>query len=389
MRLVPAISLLVLLATSAPATSVAAPSPSPSPAPPETGAALYARYCGVCHGASMEGHAADNAPSLANPTFRSTATDAFLRAAIDRGRAGTAMAGYGQAFGGPLGPAEVTALITHIRGGIRAPRLPRKPANGNASNGGALYATHCQSCHGTSEQRASAVHLANAMFLATAGDAYLRAAIVLGRPGTPMKAWNDTLSAAEIEDVVTYVRSLARPVPPAPVVPAPVAGGAQEPAIENVPVVVNPDGEQAELTLRDDRYASVADVAKAYHEKRRLVFVDARTTSDYLRMHIAGAVSIPYFNMRDIDKIPNDGTWVISYCACPHHVSGIIVDELRKRGYAHSAVLDEGIFVWQQQGNPVVAAEGQLPFPAPPSAGAAPPVIPHVGVGEMLQPPPR
>jgi cytochrome c oxidase cbb3-type subunit 3/ubiquinol-cytochrome c reductase cytochrome c subunit len=69
---------------------------------------------------------------------------------------------------------------------------------------------------------------------------------------------------------------------------------------------------------------------------------------------------------------------VISYCACPHHVSGIVVDELRKRGYLHSAVLDEGIFVWQQQGNPVVAAEGQLPVAAPPVMGARP-LVPSPG----------
>jgi rhodanese-related sulfurtransferase len=131
-------------------------------------------------------------------------------------------------------------------------------------------------------------------------------------------------------------------------------------------VVLNPTGEHADFTLRSDRYVSVADVGKAYDEKRRLVIIDARTTSDYLRLHIAGAISIPYFDMGGLANIPNDGTWIIAYCACPHHVSGIVVDELRKRGYQHSAVLDEGVFTWQQQGHPVVAAVGQLPFPAPP-----------------------
>jgi cytochrome c oxidase cbb3-type subunit 3 len=179
-----------------------------------------------------------------------------------------------------------------------------------------------------------------------------------------MEAWRTKLAPKEIEDVVAYVRSLARAVPP----PPPWAGGAGDaPAIEDVPIVINPSGAPAELTLKQDRYVSVADVAKAYDEKRRLVIVDARTSSDYMRMHVAGAVSIPYFHMNDVEKVPNDGTWVVVYCACPHHLSETVMDEFRKRGYAHTAVLDEGIFAWQQQGHPMVVAPGQLPIAAPPT----------------------
>ena len=105
-------------------------------------------------------------------------------------------------------------------------------------------------------------------------------------------------------------------------------------SLEHTPIVINPGGAQASFTLREDRYVSVADLAKAYEEKRRLVIVDARTPSDFLRLHITGAISIPYFDMRGIDHVPNDGTWVVAYCACPHHVSGIVMEELRKRGYA-------------------------------------------------------
>jgi cytochrome c oxidase cbb3-type subunit 3/ubiquinol-cytochrome c reductase cytochrome c subunit len=49
---------------------------------------------------------------------------------------------------------------------------------------------------------------------------------------------------------------------------------------------------------------------------------------------------------------------VLAYCACPHHASGIIVDELRKRGFKHTAVIDEGILFWHQQGYPVEACGG-------------------------------
>lgn len=357
---------------------------SPGDARRQDGERIYATYCLTCHGARMEGYGADNAPSLASPTFRDTASDAFLRAAIERGRAGTAMAGYGRTVGGPLAPGDVDALLAYIRSGAAAPKsLPRKPSTGSATKGRQVYADHCQSCHGTAEQRSTAVHLANAMFLASASDAFLRAAIVRGRPGTPMEAWGAKLSPPEIEDVVAYVRSLARAVPRVPPQPARATAPAGVVSIDGVPVLLNPAGEPASFSLREDRYVSVADVAKAYDEKRRLVIVDARTPSDYLRLHIAGAVSIPYFDMHELAKIPNDGTWVVAYCACPHHVSGIVVDELRKRGYPHTAVLDEGVFLWQQQGHPVDVANGQLPIAAPPPQGALMPLPRTLGDDEQ------
>lgn len=327
------------------------------------GAALYAKYCALCHGANLEGYAADNAPALASPTFRATASTAFLQAAIERGRAGTAMAGYGTEVGGPLAPAEVDTLITFIRDGAGAPPvLAPKASTGDVAKGGRVYAAQCETCHGTATQRGNAVHLANPMFLASASDAFLRVAIVEGRPGTVMEAWKDKLSAGEIEDVIAYVRSLARPVPAAPVVPPSPA--------PMLPVVIHPEGMAPDFALRLGRYASVADVAKAYAEKRRLIMIDARPTSDYLRLHIPGAISVPYFDMRDLDKVPNDGTWVVSYCVCPHEESGRILEELRKRGYPNTAILDEGLFVWTKQGHPTAAADGQLPIAAPPAKAA-------------------
>src|SRR6478672_5514888 len=79
----------VLVVATAPAATAAAPTPDPA-----AGAALYKQFCALCHGANLEGYKADNAPALASPTFRRTASDAFLQAVIEHGRAGTAMAGY-------------------------------------------------------------------------------------------------------------------------------------------------------------------------------------------------------------------------------------------------------------------------------------------------------
>jgi cytochrome c oxidase cbb3-type subunit 3/ubiquinol-cytochrome c reductase cytochrome c subunit len=94
-------------------------------------------------------------------------------------------------------------------------------------------------------------------------------------------------------------------------------------------------------------------VKKALDEKRRLVIVDARSPADWVDMHIPGAISGPYYDDAALARIPNDGSWVIAYCACPHHASGEVVDKLRGRGFKHAAVLDEGILVWKQKGYPV------------------------------------
>jgi cytochrome c oxidase cbb3-type subunit 3/ubiquinol-cytochrome c reductase cytochrome c subunit len=97
-----------------------------------------------------------------------------------------------------------------------------------------------------------------------------------------------------------------------------------------------------------------------------------------LNLHIVGAISTPYYDKKSLDDIPNDGTWVLAYCACPHHVSGQVVEELRKRGYKHTAVIDEGVFAWQQKKYPVVAAPGMSPPPAPPPAPPPHPLPPVV-----------
>ncbi|HEX4403770.1 MAG TPA: rhodanese-like domain-containing protein, partial [Polyangia bacterium] len=212
----------------------------------------------------------------------------------------------------------------------------------------------------------SAVHLANSVFLATASDAFLRFAVESGRPPTSMVPWKETLRPQQIDDVVAYVRSLAvSPAPPPPVaVPWTPRHG---------PFILNPKGRAPDFTLKEDRYVSIDDVKKALDEKRRLIIADARPPSDYQSLHITGAISTPYYEAKALDDLPkDDNTWVLAYCACPHHVSGQVVDELRKRGYKHTAVIDEGIFAWQHKGYPVVAAPGTLPSPAPPPAAPPP-----------------
>jgi cytochrome c oxidase cbb3-type subunit 3 len=318
------------------------------------GAQVWGRYCALCHGPQAMGYVADNAPSLVTTTFLATASDDFLRAGIARGRPGTAMAGYGKAVGGPLDDTRVDQLIAFIRNGAPAPApLPSTPVTGDVARGAVVYKEKCQECHGTPDTRGEAIHLANPVLLETASDAFLRHAVAFGRPGTKMIAFAGTLPESDIDAVVAHLRSLAKPDPGKAV--KPVVDPTATPATK---VVINPKGKAPSFTPRDDRYVPAAQVKKALDQKRRIIILDARAPSDWIRMHIPGSVSAPYYDLSRLDAIPNDGTWVITYCACPHHASGILVDELRKRGVKNAAILDEGILVWQRLGFPVVDADG-------------------------------
>jgi cytochrome c oxidase cbb3-type subunit 3/ubiquinol-cytochrome c reductase cytochrome c subunit len=331
------------------------------------GAALYASLCTHCHGADATGYRADDAPSLVNPTFLESASDEQLRRSISDGRPGTAMAAYAKERGGPLAAEDISKIVGWLRSrGPEARPLPRREP-GDAKRGQPLYAASCEGCHGNATARGDAVHLGNARFLEAASDSFLDYAVRHGRPGTPMQAWADKLTDAQIADVVAHVRSFQTANPPG-LLPPPT--GAE-------PIVVNPKGGAPRFEPRstpcppnqkcvlDERFVSIDQVKKALDAKQRMVLIDARPPSDWMRVHIPGAVSIPYHDLRRLDEVPNDGTWVVAYCACPHHLSGDVVEALRRRGVKRAVILDEGILEWHRRGYPVVAAPGVERPPQP------------------------
>lgn len=320
------------------------------------GAELYTRYCALCHGKELTGYAADNAPSLVSTTFLESATDYFLSDAIVQGRPGTAMGAYGRSKSGPLEDGDVRDLVAFIRShGGPAQVLPRGTLHGDPVHGTIVYQAECEKCHGTERQKMSALSLFNQAFLASAPLDFLRYAVVNGRAPTPMPAFAKTLSPQDIEDVITFVSSKQT---------APKLSVPQE-VPKDLPVVINPKGKPPKFTLRDERFVSADEVKQALAEHRRLVIVDARSPSDWIGFHIPGSISAPYYQTKELERIPNDGTWVIAYCACPHHASGAVVDALRERHYQHTAVLDEGILVWKSRGYPLAGSDTTTPTPAP------------------------
>lgn len=341
--------------TPAPAAERALASASDNPRV-VAGRALYERYCQLCHAPDGSGYAADNAPSLVSRTFLESASDAFIAEGIRVGRSNTAMGAYGKARGGPLDDEEIDKLVAYLRSrGPAAKALPSAPTAGNPKNGAVLFDRSCRECHGSPAKRGNAVLLENPELLASASTEFLRYAIVHGRPPTPMPAFSGKLLPAEIEDVLAYLQ-MRFPAAPAsapvknPVVPV------------DLPVVVNPKGGKPTFTLRDGRFVSAEQVKNALAQNKRMVLVDARSPSDWIQFRIPGAISLAYYDAEQLARIPNDGTWVIAYCACPHHASGEVVDALRRKNYPNTAVLDEGILFWKDRGYPL-AGEAVVPTP--------------------------
>jgi len=320
--------------------------PDAAPSPVETaarGKSLYDTYCGFCHGASGQGYKADQAPALANDDLLTVATDEYLRETIMKGRPGTTMSAWSVARGGPLAPPDAAAIVTYLRTWQKRPSAPpdARVVSGNAAAAGGTYTGLCANCHGVRGRNGKYNALANHELLTAASDGFLAITIEHGRAGTPMAAFGGKLSKTQIDDLVALLRSWKIPPEELPDLP-PKAGSLAS-------IVVNPKGPQPDL----EEAASFIKVDAVKHELDRgasMILIDARPPSDYARMHIAGAISVPFYQTADYAKqLPRD-RYILTYCACPHAESGQVRDALRKLGYPRVAVIDEGLLVWRDRG---------------------------------------
>jgi cytochrome c oxidase cbb3-type subunit 3/ubiquinol-cytochrome c reductase cytochrome c subunit len=321
--------------------------------PLEHGRELYVEYCGHCHGDKGEGYAADNANALANEDFLALASDDFLRDAVIYGRPGTPMSGWGEARAGPLSDADVDDLVAYMRTAQDEPDLDVHDdvVEGTVAKGESVYAAAgCPACHGDWGQGNAALSLNNPWFLNTASDGYLRESIRRGRRDTTMGAYGDTLTELNIDDLVALIRSWEVPVDETPLPP-------YTPTFDPDEDVLNPGGEDPDFVLTEERFVSIHDVNAAIEDGRRVIMLDARAHSDFVDGHIVGAVSIPFYDIEVIiDELPKD-TWIVTYCGCPHTLSGLAFDALKDAGFDKVAVLDEGYFEWVDAGYPVEPGE--------------------------------
>jgi len=307
------------------------------------GKMLYGRYCYFCHGTEGLGYTADEAPALASDDLLALASDDFLRDAIVKGRPGTTMSSWSVARGGPLAYTDASAIVAYLRTWQKRPSESpdTRSVKGTAERGAATYATHCATCHGAKGSGAKYNALANPELLASATDGFLATTIERGRAGTPMVAFKEKLSTEAIDDVVALLRSWQKPPDELPELP-PKPGALSS-------VILNPKGPQPVFEPKAD-FIPADTVKRELDRKATMIIVDARPPSDYARMHIAGAISVPFYLVGEFAKqIPKD-RYILTYCGCPHAESVKVRDALRGLGYTRVAVIDEGMLVWRDRG---------------------------------------
>lgn len=354
-------------ATATTAKDAAADAPAGPPTPEEIarGKMLYGRYCNFCHGNDGQGYAADRAPALASDDLLTIASDEYLINAIVKGRPGTTMSAWSVARGGPLGYDGAAAITNYIRTWQKRPNevLPKRGgrdsrdageaafeggagATGDITRGGALFATHCASCHGAKGRDGKYGALANPELLAAASDEFLATTIERGRTGTPMPAFGAKLPKGGVDDILALLRAWQRPPEETNAADLPPKAGAL------VSIVMNPGGPQPPFES-DAEYIKVDAVKAQLDRKATMIIVDARPPADYARMHVAGAISIPFYDSEPFAKqLPKD-RYILTYCGCPHAESGQLRTALKKLGYARVAVMDEGLLAWRDRGYPV------------------------------------
>jgi len=178
-------------------------------APEEAGAGaeLYARNCAACHGASGR---SVTAPDLASDEFLAMTPQPILEAMIAEGRPSRGMPAWATA----MTPAEIRAVAAYVKEWQTSPEvsLPGGRIRGDAELGATLFASTCAPCHGAAGSGGSAPALNHPAFLKVASDHVIRATLVSGRAGTPMRSFAGpaglaNLSDAELDAVVAYIRS--------------------------------------------------------------------------------------------------------------------------------------------------------------------------------------
>ncbi len=312
------------------------------------GGHLYQRMCAVCHGATGAGYKADQAPAITHPDFLASANDAFIRTAIVNGRIGTTMSAWSIERGSPLAAADIDAVISYLRGWDRKPHpvLDERAALGDVTRGAEIYARECARCHGARGTGGPYINIGNGQLLGTASNGFLRHAIRNGRPGTLMIGFATALGDQGVEDLLALLRNwqVSAPVAsPAPAKPPPIPLG---------PVPLNPRGPEP-VGFRAHPATTSSDVIKAQLDRHaRMAILDARAPSDYSYQHIAGAVSVPFYDVEPyVAGLPKNA-WLVCYCSCPHAESGQLAQALASRGFTRVTVLDEGLGYWRGKGYP-------------------------------------
>jgi rhodanese-related sulfurtransferase len=112
------------------------------------------------------------------------------------------------------------------------------------------------------------------------------------------------------------------------------------------------EGQEVPLAPTDDAYE--------WYVNDNVVVADARPKAAYEKVHIVDAYWSPARDGQEtedpLEQLSKD-TRILTYCACPHHLSGLRAASLIEDGYTEVYALDKGIQDWVEKGYPVEGTE--------------------------------
>lgn len=202
-----------------PAKAAPAPTPPPEPVTPEMiakGDTLYQQNCVFCHQPDAIGKPGF-APSLTNKELLSVASPEFMKGTIRDGRADTGMPPFAH-----LGKSGIDAIYAYLNSHAQLPNVSaavdsQPQAQGDPRLGQLWYDQICSTCHGPNGDGyvsgGTGTAIGKAGFLGKATDGFIRTTIKQGRSNTRMIGYEGpesmaALSDREIDDIITYLRSL-------------------------------------------------------------------------------------------------------------------------------------------------------------------------------------
>ena len=182
----------------------------------DAGEKLYLQNYAACHGNLGEGganpaKAGDIIAPISTAEYLGTRDDTTLRAIIAQGQPNFGMSPFADSFGGPLDSDQIDLLVAYVRAWQDNPPVDLPPdvpvTPGGGEDAAAVYVGLCAQCHGPSGEGGIGPAF-DAAWQSAMPDSEIFNAINLGHPATAMVAWGEVLGSQQIEDLVTYIRTL-------------------------------------------------------------------------------------------------------------------------------------------------------------------------------------
>lgn len=182
----------------------------------EIGQELYSQYCASCHGEFGEGGVNPTLPGdviapISSSEYLQTRDDLTLKAIIAQGQPNFGMSPFGTTYGGPLDDDQVDAIVSFLRAWEADPPVelpPEVEVSTVPINPEDIFLDLCAQCHNEDGTGGIGPSLVDVDFQTKYSDQEIFNVISEGHAATPMIAWGEILTSAQIQDLVDFIRNL-------------------------------------------------------------------------------------------------------------------------------------------------------------------------------------